>query len=160
MAASLKPIIDPSPFSNKFFRLVDQLNPATRGAIRDALYDVGNESRGFMVRRLSTGPKTGRLRVFGIDKQASAPGEFPARITGKLVRNADYSVRSANQLEVGIRRFAGPRYPFFLEFGTRKMLRRPYIEPTSNQFANQLAVELMHYSRVGLSKRLGRRFLP
>ena len=84
---------------------------------------------------------------------------FPAKLTGKLSRNVDYSVRGGSELEVGIKEF-GEDYPAHLEFGTRRILRRPYVEPTSDAFTEQLAVELVYYSRVSLSKRLGRRFVP
>ncbi len=161
MVASTKPVINPTPFADKFFRMVDEMPAVHFAAVRATLFHMGQQSSTTMVRRLTTGPRTGRrYRIFGRSHQASAAGEYPAKLTGKLARNADYSVRADNELEVGIRDFAGPDYPKFLEFGTRKMERRPFVEPTSDEFANETAVQLAEYSRVGLSKRLGRRFLP
>lgn len=159
MVASVKAIINPSRHSDTFFRLVDDIPVFTDGAIRDSMFDVGSESAKFLKFRLTTGPRTGRrYRIFGRIHQASAPGEFPARLTGKMSRNTAYSVRGTSELEVGIKTFGGTPYPKFLEEGTRKMERRPFIEPTSDKYANQMAIELAYYTRVSLSKRLGVRF--
>lgn len=161
MAASLV-AFEPTRHADYYLRVFDDLPEGHRLAIRDALHDSGNEARKWIKRKLTTGRRTGRIyRIFGRNHQASAPGEFPAKLTGKLSRNVRYDVRGAAELEVGIRKFGNVPYPMFLEFGTRKMARRPYIEEASNEFANRLAMELVYYTRVSIVKRLDqRRLLP
>jgi hypothetical protein len=72
-----------------------------------------------------------------------------------MSRGIRYSVRGIEELEVGPS--IGARYPEYLELGTRKMKRRPYIELISNQFAQQLAILLLQFSRTALSKGRGTR---
>lgn len=95
-----------------------------RKGIKKALHEIGSENVHQLRRFIHTGPKTGRLYWFrGRIHQASAPGESPASMTGRLARTADYKVRGSYQMEFGDKAFYGK----FLEDGTRKMLPRPHL---------------------------------
>lgn len=165
MVASVQPFQSlPSEHALVVFRMLDEMPGRTHRAIRRSLYDVGGDAYRDLVRRLTTGSRSGRLyRLSGKLRQragkalhkASAPGEFPAKLTGDLSRSADYSVRGVQELEVGVRQDYGPH----LEFGTRYMLRRPHIEPTSNAHAQQFAILLQRFSRrIALDRGRATRF--
>lgn len=164
MVASVQPFQSlPAEHALAVFRLLDQMPRRTHGAIRRGLYDIGGEATSYLERRLATGPRSGRTyRLSGEIRRrarkalhkASAAGEFPAKLTGDLANSTDYRVRAARELEVGVGMPYGPH----LEFGTRYMDRRPLIEPTSNQFAQQFALLLVRYSRVALDRGRATRF--
>lgn len=156
MVASVQPFIEITRHADQVFKLIDEVDAIHHAAIRRASYDIAGQSVAWMRLRLTTGRRTGRVYSYPFKRfhRASAPGEFPAKLTGRLSRSIDSSVRSDSEIEVGIR---NTFYSTFLEFGTRKMLRRPFIEPTSNQFANDFAIRLMQYSRTALSKGRGTR---
>lgn len=64
----------------------------------------------------------------------SKPGEPPAVMTGKLRASITHEVKAGQEMEakVGIRGGTLPdtkNYGLFLEFGTSKMQRRPYLRP-------------------------------
>lgn len=67
------------------------------------------------------GPKTGKL--YG-SHQASAPGEPPASDTGGLVSSIRWEFTGS---KLAIRVIAGTEYAAFLEFGTSRMLPRPFL---------------------------------
>ena len=61
--------------------------------------------------------------------QASAPGEAPARDTGELIRSMRYnSKRLRDGAEIIVRNEAP--YATYLEYGTSKMLARPFFRIT------------------------------
>ena len=95
-----------------------------RSGIRKALHEIGQEVVKEDQRLITEGPKTGRIyRIKGRDHQASAPGEAPANLSGKLRESADYKVHSEHKMEVG--EYAG--YAGYLETGTSKMEPRPHL---------------------------------
>ena len=63
--------------------------------------------------------------------QASAPGEFPANLSGKLVKGIDYSVRGSNSMEFGDKAKHGK----YLELGTKNMEPREHIVRTVEERA-------------------------
>lgn len=164
MVASVQPFQTiPAEHALAVFRLMDAMPRMTHGAIRRGMYDIGQEARTWLIRRLTTGSRSGRTyRLYGDLRRragktlhkSSAAGEFPARLTGDLARSSDYSVRGSRELEVG----TGPEYSKYLEFGTRFMDRRPFIETTSNQFAQQFALLLVRHTRVALDRGRATRF--
>ena len=165
MVASVQPFQSlPTEHALAVFRMLDEMPGRTRRAVRRSMHDIGGEARDGMVNALSIGSRTGRFyrlsgdlrrRAGKVIHRASAPGEFPAKLTGDLARSADYSVRGAQEIEVGVREGYGPH----LEFGTRNMLRRPFIEPTSNRFAQQFAIHLQRFStRIALDRGRAARF--
>ena len=71
-------------------------------------------------------PKTGRVYRYGkVEHQASAPGEAPATDTGALAANAKTEQAAPAMWEI----LFFQDYAAALEFGTPKMLPRPYLRP-------------------------------
>jgi hypothetical protein len=75
-------------------------------------------------------PKTGRAYRVGRNRIhiASAPGEAPAVDTGFLTNSINWQIVDPLNAQVTI----AAEYAPYLEFGTRRMLRRPYVEPAIN----------------------------
>lgn len=83
--------------------------------------------------------KAGNVRPIGSrpPHQASAPGEAPARDTGKLIRAMRYnSRRLPNGAEVIVQNEAD--YAMYLEFGTSKMQPRPFFRITLKEESNNI----------------------
>ena len=84
--------------------------------------------RGEAVKSIQTGPKSGRVyQRYNPTRthKASAPGEAPASDTGNLVRNIKVKQKDQDTVEVE----SNAPYSAFLEFGTSKMLARPFLFP-------------------------------
>lgn len=137
------------------FEFLENVSLWSLWGIRRALHDIGGQAERDMVTRLTTGRRSGRFYKYrGRVYRASAPGEYPARRSGRLARSVAYRVRGWYDLEVGIKgRFVPFSYPKALEFGTIKMERRPFIEPTSNRFAQEMALRLLQYAPVSMDRR-------
>jgi hypothetical protein len=72
-------------------------------------------------------PKTGRIYRHGkIEHQASAPWQAPATDTGNLVNTALTERKAEADWEVGFT----AEYAAGLEFGTARILPRPYLRPS------------------------------
>lgn len=94
--------------------------------IKNALHEIGSENVFQLRRFIHLPPKSGRLYFFrGRIHRASAPGESPANMTGRLSRTTDYKVRMGGspQVEFGDTAFYGE----YLELGTRNMDPRPHV---------------------------------
>lgn len=88
-------------------------------AIRDWLRGVTDAAKS-VFRAGMTGPHSGRLyRRRGRAHRASAPGEYPANDSGRLLRTAR-TVVTPDEGEFGVGMF----YARFLAHGTRKMAKR------------------------------------
>ena len=75
---------------------------------------------------LTTGVKTGRVyKIGGKLHTASAPGEAPAKLSGKLASSVGYKLGN-KRLTVG----EGASYAAFLESGTSKMAARSHFQKT------------------------------
>lgn len=115
-----------SPKSLTYLRDLDHHNEAMKRGTRLAFYSIGKENVRETKELIKKGPKTGRLyRLKGrkYRHRASAPGEPPANLTGRLRKGVDFEVRGSDQMQFGDRVF----YGFFLERGTKKMRPRPHL---------------------------------
>lgn len=84
--------------------------------ISDSLHEIGQITVNENQRILRTGRRTGRIyRIRGRDHVASAAGEPPALITGRLAKSAGYKASGWTELRVGQQ----APYAAFLENGTR-----------------------------------------
>ena len=105
---------------NKFF--VDHSKD-----VHKRLVQGGNEIRNEIIRSmqktLKTGKKYKRGKMFHI---ASSPGNPPAIDKGELVRSIIVSDRPT-EVEIGSK--GGAPYSKFLEEGTKKMAKRPFLQP-------------------------------
>lgn len=85
-------------------------------------------------------PKSGEIYIInGVQHQASAPGEAPASVSGKLLESTRYETKG-DELEFG----AGDDktdYAKFLELGTSKMEDRPFIFVTVEENFKNIKAE-------------------
>lgn len=96
-------------------------------ALEDAFHEIGQEVVYETKRLILNPPKTGRIYIInGRWHQASAPGEAPAWLTGRLGRSGDYFVTSYERMVVGEDPLKAP-YSGYLEHGTKKMAPRPHV---------------------------------
>lgn len=126
------------PQSLKFIREFKTQDKRILQGARIALYNIGKANVFYTRNIIKRGPKTGVLyRIPGRKRRhrASAPGEAPANLTGKLRRGVNFQVKGNDQMEFGDTELYGK----FLEMGTRKMARRPHLEPAVK--ANQRYAE-------------------
>jgi len=100
-------------------------------------YTQGLNKSGYLLKRqtvrlLTTGSRSGRIYVIrGKRHQASAAGEPPAKLSGRLAASVGFDVRS-QRLTVG----ESAPYAGYLEKGTSKMEARPHLLITFNNNAN------------------------
>jgi hypothetical protein len=81
---------------------IDNLLDRNKKALKDAWFDVGKEVVRETQKILTTGPRTGKWYTYkGKPYQASAEGEAPARRSGKLAFDADYKIKSWQEMTVG-----------------------------------------------------------
>lgn len=103
-------------------------------AITLGLRKAGSLLQKATVKTLTTGKRTGRIYIIrGRKHQASAAGEAPAKLTGRLAKSVGHDVR-------GKRLTVGEREPYagWLERGTSRMAARPHLLVTFER--NQKAV--------------------
>lgn len=94
-------------------------------AVTRGLRKSGKEVNDNIKSKLSTGSRSGRVYIVrGRAHKASAPGEYPAKMTGKLVSAQQYRV-SNKQLIFG----NSASYSAYLEDGTTKMAPRTFLKP-------------------------------
>lgn len=87
------------------------------------------------------------MRGTGTPHIPSPPGEPPAVMTGKLRASITHEVLTRKEVEgrVGIRGGTDPdtkNYGFYLEFGTSKMRKRPYLKPALNNNLNTISAKI------------------
>ena len=94
--------------------------------------------RGEAIKSIQSGPKSGRVYEKYNPRRthkASAPGEAPASDTGNLVRN----IRVVQENKDLIKVESSASYSQFLEFGTSKMLARPFLFPATERSRPKIA---------------------
>ena len=88
--------------------------------------------RGEAIKSIQSGPKSGRIYEKYNPRRthrASAPGQAPASDTGNLVRNIVVKQENPDLVKVE----SNALYSSFLEFGTSKMLARPFLFPATER---------------------------
>lgn len=111
---------------------LEKLGSKSQKRMMQLLVVAANTIRNDMITGMQNTPKTGnryRKRI-GIYHTASSPGNFPAVDTGDLVRSIIMDARF-DEVEVGSI-ITYPAYPKFLEFGTARMKKRPWVKPVYN----------------------------
>lgn len=136
----MKIIEDPN--NRAVYLKVGAITKDTRRGIRQAYYKIGKDLKAYAAKKIKEGPKTGiKYVIYGGFKthvffdntkrtkkihQASAPGEFPARLSGGLIRSLGFAVSGWTQLEFG----ADAPYAKALEEGDDRVKARPYLKPS------------------------------
>ena len=99
---------------------------------REIILGCAQLIRGEAIKSIQTGPKSGRIYEKYNPRRthrSSAPGQAPASDTGNLV--SQIKVRQKNPDEVVVE--SNALYSAFLEFGTSKMLARPFLFPATER---------------------------
>ena len=94
--------------------------------------------RGEAIKSIQTGPKTGRIYEKYNPRRthrASSPGQAPASDTGNLVSQIMVNQKSPDEILVE----SNATYSSFLEFGTSKMLARPFLFPATERSRPKIA---------------------
>ncbi len=97
-----------SPKNKKAFLSIGRAPARARTGIRKAFYYIGKEDVSVSRKQILKKNKTGRVymvRLKGrtVRHRASAPGEFPANLSGALRKSIDFVVRGSNRMEFGAR---------------------------------------------------------
>ena len=110
--------------------------------LTNVLRGGGQLIRGEAIRSIQTGPKSGRTYEKYNPRRthkASAPGQAPASDTGNLVSQI-MSVADGKNTLVESR----AEYSKFLEFGTSKMLPRPFLFPATQRSKKKIAMAIFN----------------
>ncbi|WP_434779269.1 HK97-gp10 family putative phage morphogenesis protein [Neisseria sp. Ec49-e6-T10] len=100
----------------------------------------GKEITDNIKKELSTGARSGRLYIIrGMAHKASAPGQYPAKLSGKLVNSQNYRVANKTLLFGN-----SAHYAAYLENGTRKMDARTFLKPLVEQKTDDIEKNLDH----------------
>jgi HK97 gp10 family phage protein len=107
-----------------------------------ACYKAANLVKNEAVKSILGGAKTGKTsKKYNPNRThtASAPGESPASDTGALAKGifAEVKTSKAAKEVAGIVRATAP-YSAHLEFGTRNMAARPYLQPALDKSAQRI----------------------
>jgi hypothetical protein len=117
-------------FTNNLPKLTKQLDSNYEHALKKAVYDIHNH----LVKKLS-GSRSGRTyKVAGTKRTytASAPNQAPATRTGDLRTSYRPVVEGTGFFAKGI--VGSPLdYSVFLEYGTRKMAKRPHLRQSFDE---------------------------
>ena len=129
---------------------LDKVKEDLENNMQEVVLGGGQLIRGEAIRSIQTGAKSGK--TYKKDNptrthKASAPGEAPASDTGFLVSN----IRVKDQKDfVEVRSEAS--YSKFLEYGTSKMLARPFMFPASEKSKPKIAEILFQKIKQSLDK--------
>lgn len=118
--------------------------------MQEILLGGGQLIRGEAIRSIQTGAKSGKTyKRYNPTRthKASAPGEAPASDTGFLVSNI--RVKDEKDL-VQVRSEAS--YSKFLEYGTSKMLARPFMFPAMEKSKPKIAEVILQKVKQSLDK--------
>lgn len=140
--------IEEDPGNRRVVLKIKQFANLTSKAIRMGFYEVGKDLVHEAKDLINKKPKHGRTYIkhvgvggrklkSGLKHIASAPGEAPAVITGKLRDSINFTVHGANEMDFGVDQTRkGVKYGKFLEYenpvskegqGSSKIKPRPYI---------------------------------
>lgn len=110
--------------------------------INEALQQYGAMMQSELKRVIGTGSRSGRVYYYhGEAHVASAPGEPPASISGKLMNSFEYK-RTPSRLAI----YSELDYAAYLELGTYKMKIRPYFVVTNLAHSPELHAKLQKIS--------------
>lgn len=111
--------------------LADALRNASKDVQQeasDAVLDFATDMHSDVVRAVQRGPASGVVYEKYTPRrthQASAPGEAPMSDTGRLASSIYFQQRGKVSSVVGTK----IEYAAFLEYGTRRMAKRPFFAP-------------------------------
>lgn len=124
-------VYEPTRITREYLKDLSQHDEMMKNGYRRAFYDIGKQLTAYTRDIIKKGPKTGRLYYIAGRKRrhrASAAGEAPANLTGRLRKGVGFNVSGWDQMEFGDRVYYGK----FLEEGTKKMKPRPHLSKSVN----------------------------
>ena len=123
----------------------------TKEGIRRGLIEVAPLIEREVVRLIKSPPKTGRVYVIGGKfHQASAPGEAPANLTGRLADSVGSLVKGSDKLTIGDRKDIAP-YGKLLEGNfPNKIAPRPHLKPAALSKSREVGQAIV----LGVKRRL------
>ena len=134
----------------KTIRFTKSLHPTITRGITLGLNETGNKMVKHTRQKMSSGPFTGKTyRIRGRLHRASAGGEYPHTITGKLSRSINKKTFGASRLEFG----STVDYAKFLEDGTSKMQARNFLLQTAKAFDKQIEVDIIKRVNIEIRKQ-------
>ena len=125
-------VIDKNP------KAFDKYSKSFQIQLKRTLGKAGMMVRNTAVQSILSGGKSGKVYEKYNPRRthkASAPGEAPASDTGNLVRN----IRVVQENKDLIKVESNASYSQFLEFGTSKMLARPFLFPATERSRPKIA---------------------
>lgn len=112
---------------NKSYSVKQRVEKAYGVQLKNVVQTAGTYVRSEAIKSIATGSKSGRIYKRGtVIHRASAAGEAPATDTGFLVSNIALVV---DRERTGASVESRANYSGELEFGTRKMAARPFLQP-------------------------------
>lgn len=114
---------------NDLLSKLQQLGAAGDEIIEETIFDVATETQSLAVAGIAGPPKSGRTYQKTNPNRthtASAPGQYPATDTGRLVSSVKAVPDGPMSYVVGTNVEYGP----MLEFGTARMAARPWLLPS------------------------------
>ena len=120
-------------------QIAKRLTTEAENEIKVRLFSSANLVEAEAKQSIQRGVKSGRIyKRRSVVHQASAPGEPPASDTGFLVSNITKTAveKSGTALSIAVESKA--KYSKFLEFGTRKMSARPFLQPALEKNRNKI----------------------
>jgi hypothetical protein len=114
--------------NKQILKQIEALGKNTWHGIERGLFFAGKNFREIIRKGIIAKDKTGRLYLIRRGRvrrrhRASAGGEYPANLSGRLRRSMGFEVTGLEKLEVGSR---GVEYAKFLNEGTKKIKARPW----------------------------------
>ena len=142
--------------NNISFKYISHIEKGTKKGIEQAFYKIGKDLKHTARRLILDEIKTGRLYKYNIGGKrivhiSSAPNQSPASVSGKLVNSIDTNINGGSSMEFG----AGNStldYAKYLELGTIKMAKRPYLIRSINLNERNNYVSLQDKIEKELSK--------
>ena len=109
-------------------KALKQASTKIKNDVANAVFDFGTDLHQDIVLSVQRGPATGTLYQKTNPRRvhrASAPGQAPMSDTGRLASSIYFQERSKFYVAIGTK----IKYANWLEYGTRKMLPRPFFKP-------------------------------
>jgi HK97 gp10 family phage protein len=124
-----------------------------REPLREAVSEGAETVRAAAITAMR-GSKSGRVyRTPGGPRRASAPGEAPAVVSGRLIDSL--AVRASDDgltARVGVEDPAAATYARSLEFGTSKMAARPWLVPALEASRDEIERRIRETLRAAIRK--------
>jgi hypothetical protein len=108
---------------------LEQVEGASDTIVLETITDLVTDTHAFAIAGIEGGPKSGRTYTRGsVLHAASAPGQYPASDSGVLAGSVRMELPQAGNVtgRVGTAVAYGP----MLEFGTSRMVARPWLLPS------------------------------